>query len=155
MDKKNGTKGAAPTVKDAECPRCERLLSAPNITPQSDRYDRNIRKCSGWCEDCEAGYQMIQFEYYGRWNTSEYLIYHYVDGKSVPYGGWNKVVDLPNPPLVVTGPGGEYDKLMSLKEMEALLDKQGQQAMGIIQQLVGAVLDGKKRLKELKAQKNK
>ena len=141
MIAKNKVKGAAPTVKDAECPRCERLLSAPNIVPRPDRYNRELRECIGWCEDCDAGYRVVQFKYGNKWITHEYRFYGYENDKPKHYEGWHRVVDLPDAPLVLTGPGGDFDKAIEEYDLDDIGRKQLQQVKQILQDAIGAAIE--------------
>ncbi len=107
---------------DIVCPQCGVQLGwfRPWLI-DSDRYGREIRKYYGWCGNCDTGYVVIQFkEKYDRWIIHKYCYAIDVsDGTGVlPSTQWQTVNELPDPKAaVMLGPGGDYDKPVSIEEM--------------------------------------
>ena len=102
------------TQIDCACPACNQVLPYPVVIPLPDRYGRELRKYLGFCPACNIGCETIQFRRDGRWVIHKYQVYLYVT-KNVnepckPTGKWITLNDLPEPALIVTGPGGGFDK---------------------------------------------
>ncbi len=97
-------------IADVVCPVCFHSLEHAALEAQySDRYGRKKRKYYGWCLECNRWCEVEQFERAGRW-----LIHTFREGGSdreristmgVP---WQQLNEMPEPPPVVVGPGGDY-----------------------------------------------
>ena len=95
------------------CPQCSARLLGRSVSPAStDRYGRTTRRYFGWCIDCSAGFEVIQFRQGDKWAIHKYRYYAAVltGDKPIPARHWVVVADLPKPPLAVIGPGGDYDR---------------------------------------------
>ncbi len=92
-------------VKDVVCPVCYKPVDFPTMgVPVAYRYNKNIRRYFCWCEQCHAGYEVYQFERDGRWVIHKYQIHQTrAAGQAVTLN------ELPEAPVVLTGPGGVYD----------------------------------------------
>jgi len=103
------------TVDGCVCPQCYKPLKAPAITDGgADRYGRKLRSYAGMCFECRRGCRVVQFELDGKWLLHAYLPHRYEAGRFVGVGDWIEVNPLPDPPAVVTGPGGDFDKALNL-----------------------------------------
>jgi len=103
------------------CPQCYHHLPWPSIVDnETDRYGRKIRTYFGWCFKCSQGYEVIQFQKNDRWHVHKYQPYK-IAGENVmkPSGNWTVVNELPEPPFIVTGPGGDYDKASKIDEAKS------------------------------------
>ena len=106
---------ASLTVDGCVCPQCFRPLKAPAVTGGGiDRYGRRIRSYAGMCFECRQGCRVEQFEADGKWLIHSYLPHRYESGRFVGYGDWIEVNPLPEPPAILTGPGGDFDKAPDL-----------------------------------------
>jgi hypothetical protein len=118
------------TVTDVICPNCFQI--PPGVTlfnPVTDRYGRTTRSYFGWCIECHQGFEVVQYQQAGRWFIHKYRFWHAAmpEGLNVP-DWWNKVNELPDPPVVLTGPCGEYDQAIKekqIKTVDLLLKIQG------------------------------
>jgi len=106
-------------VTGVVCPRCiEQLSGYSIITEGPDRYGRYIREYFGWCIHCDTGFEVVQFKKDGRWPIHKYRYYAAKAGcKKIPPSEWTILNELPEPPAVVTGPGGDYDKAIELTKI--------------------------------------
>jgi len=92
-------------VRDVICPTCLKPLLAHSIFhDESDKYGRHIRRYMGWCCNCNCGFEVAQFEKEGRWFIHQFRYY----AQAVPKGDWQLITPLPEPPVVMTGPGEGY-----------------------------------------------
>lgn len=114
---------AAEGVPDCVCPLCFKPMANASMMALPDRYGRKIRKYFGFCPACRLGSRSIQFERDGRWIIHQYQIYDYVSefSHSPPKGKSVTLNDLPEPAPIVTGPGGEYDKQITLTKQNVML----------------------------------
>lgn len=137
------------TDRDAICLVCYRPLPTPIIMPYdfNDFSDLGykMRKYCGWCGSCNLGFEVIQFlrttddgrrtaenksgklNAGQRWAIWKYTIYAYKiiddvteEGKSIRLGGEIILNELPEPAPVVTGPGGDYNQFIEVKQAELL-----------------------------------
>ena len=109
------------TVDGCVCPQCYKHLRAPVVTEGGgDRYGRRMRSYAGMCFECLQGCRVTQFEQDGKWLINSYLPHRYEAGKFIGISDWIEVNPLPEPPAVVTGPGGDFDKAPDLSGNLAL-----------------------------------
>lgn len=93
------------------CPNCfKSLMGFCMLRSWRDRYARRLRQYMGWCLDCQTGSEVVQFLADEKWTIHKHRYYAVViqDGKTVPTGDWQTMNELPEPPAIVTGPGGDY-----------------------------------------------
>ena len=107
------------TVADAVCPVCFELLTVPSFLPiDHTRYTPELRRYFGWCFGCKRGFCVIQFKRGDRWVIHKYQAYVQTGKEKTehkPLGPWKILNELPDPPLVLTGPGGDFDTEMQIK----------------------------------------
>ncbi|HIJ67254.1 MAG TPA: hypothetical protein HPP51_03095 [Planctomycetes bacterium] len=112
------------TVPDVVCPVCCKLMPDPAVIYNYDRYGRRLRRYFCWCWQCEQGFEVEQFDSDGRWQIHRYrrYVYDLQSQACVPKGGFVKLHELPEPPAVLTGPGGDYDEPVDPDEVKILED---------------------------------
>ncbi|RKY08447.1 MAG: hypothetical protein DRP56_04130 [Planctomycetota bacterium] len=116
------------------CACCHKSINAfslfgPTVDPSSGLMRRMYL---GHCVRCGQSFEVEQFEADGAW-----LIYRYrIEG-----GQWYQLQSLPEPPLVTTGPGGEFTKTLSAPELD-LKTKQLLESFVEIQRSLCGVLHG-------------
>lgn len=94
----------------AVCPLCVCELTSFHVTsPQViDRHGITVRRYFGWCDGCGCGCEVEQFKVgRGRWFIHRWRAYSN-DDKPIA-GKWVLVRDMPVP-VIMTGPGGDYDR---------------------------------------------
>ena len=112
------------TVEGAVCPQCFKPLKAPSITPGGDDpYGRRTRSYAGFCFDCRTGCRVVQFERDGRWAINSYQPHRYENGAFIGVGDWIVVNPLPEPPLLTTGPGGDYTKHYTEDDIDRAIEQ--------------------------------
>lgn len=98
---------------------CFELLTVPTFLPVNNaRYIPEIRRYFGWCFGCKRGFCVIQFKRDGRWVIHKYQAYIQARGNKIEYmplGTWQILNELPEVPVVLLGPGGDYDRELQLK----------------------------------------
>lgn len=100
------------------CPHCYRPIRDCSMLPEKNtRAGYLTRTYYAWCESCKSGSEVVQFKTKGceRWHIHKFRQYEYeLNGdKPIAKEGWVIVQGLPQPPLVMTGPGGEFDEPIS------------------------------------------
>ena len=116
---KEETKQAAAGIV---CPKCfKELMGYSVISNEIDRYGRELRTYLGWCVSCKLGSEVVQFRD-EKWHIHKYRYCAVVieTDKSLLSGKWQIVNELPEPPAVVIGPGGQYDKPIDLNNIAIL-----------------------------------
>ncbi len=107
------------TVTDAVCPVCLELLTVPSFLPvDMARYIPDLRRYFGWCFTCNRGFCVIQFKRQTRWVIHKYQVYIQCGAektKHKPLGQEVILNELPDPPVVLFGPGGDFDTEMQIK----------------------------------------
>ncbi len=99
------------TVDGCICSQCYKPLKVPSVTVSPrDRYGTRLRHYNGFCFHCEQGCIVIQFERDSKWLIHSFNPLRYESGKFAGIGDWIVVNPLPEPPAVLIGPGGDYDK---------------------------------------------
>jgi len=109
------------TGLDIVCPKCFRPLEGYRIARQwTDRYDRQLRHYFGWCTNCNLGSEVIQFlagegtaiprPVSPRWCIHKHRYFAYIGNQSRASNEWQVWDLLPEAAVVVTGPGGDYDR---------------------------------------------
>ena len=113
----------AAIVPDCVCPACYKPLAYPRIESVADRYGRVMRRYFGFCSSCNLGSETIQFKRDERWVIHKYQVYTYVGQLThcQASGKWITMNELPEPAPVVIGPGGEYDKQITLTTQDVML----------------------------------
>jgi hypothetical protein len=123
------------TVPDVVCPICFKPLTCPAIVnDNTDRYGRRLRTYFGWCFECGVGNNVIQFYRYGRWIIHKYKHAHEKGPGRYKFDDyWTQLNEMPEPPLLLTGPGGDYDSPIdrdliadSLEMVQSTITKMGQ-----------------------------
>ncbi len=105
-------------VQGAVCPSCFRPLPYPHVHPEYSADGHTFRMVQGWCFNCHRGAIIIQFRgMAGKWHIHKFTAYDIADNIPIALDGgqWTVLCDLPpaqqpTPPVVQTGPGGEYIK---------------------------------------------
>ena len=106
-------------LADIICPRCYKPLSGYSMRDRGqDRYARELRCYMGWCTHCNLGSEVVQFLSGDRWTLHKWRYYAHIGLKNSPSTAWQVVTKLPDPPVVVTGPGGDYDKAYDPETIE-------------------------------------
>ena len=110
------------TVKqdDIVCLNCLRPLAGFSLSrTRRDRYGRVIRVYMGSCTACGLDVEVMQF--YApecpagpRWSVHKFRYWQRLvsEPQTSRPGYWQIVQELPEPPVAITGPGGEYDSAM-------------------------------------------
>ncbi len=100
------------TVDGCVCPQCYKPLKVPSVTDAgTNRYGIRVRDYNGFCFHCRRGCIVIQFAQDDRWLIHSFRPLRYESGTFVGFGpDWMIVNPLPEPPPVLNGPGGDYDK---------------------------------------------
>lgn len=106
------------TDRDIVCPECLIEIDGYSFDKNIEtRQGYSLRRYFGWCSKCERGFEVIQFKEAGqdRWSIHKYKIYGYAvsettNRKIIPNKDWKTLLELPEPPLVMMGPGGDYDE---------------------------------------------
>lgn len=135
------------TVKDVVCPDCFQCCSWPSVTrPTTDKYGRTTRTYYGWCEGCGWGFEVIQFEKSGRWIIHRYRYYDRADpsGTKGPARQWQVLAELPEAPVVMTGPGGDFCNPIELKseaQFDEAMKKILQNAQVTMNKLAGVLME--------------
>jgi len=134
-----------PTVqidKDVICPKCFKPLQHPVVTGlEIDRYKREMRTYYGWCFECEQGYLVIQFKREDRWVIHKYreAVLLEGSGQCCLKNNWRIMNELPEPALIVVGPGGDYDKQITpevttiLKSLQNIFEKISQNLKDVLE----------------------
>lgn len=105
------------TVDGCVCPQCFKPLKAPTVVNHpTDRYSPRTRSYTGMCFACRQGCRVFQFKRDGNWLIHRFQPHLYKSGAFVGYGDWIEVNPLPEPPAVLTGPGGDYDKPLDITD---------------------------------------
>ena len=114
-------------VKDAVCPVCFKPLVNPMVNeyPNGAKCKRPLRTYFAWCFNCNKGFEVIQFERERRWVIHKYQEYTVDDkeGKCRHIDDWTVLNEMPEAPLVMTGPGGDYVKEICGDDINKMLDK--------------------------------
>jgi len=102
-------------VRDVVCPKCFKDISESAVVLSGQkRYGRELRTYFGWCLDCQLGFEVIQFLQDEKWFIHKYRYYAASLDRPIPSKQWQLINDLPDAPVVVIGPGGDYDKQINL-----------------------------------------
>ncbi len=140
---------ASLTVEGCVCPQCFKLLKAPLVVDNgADRYGRHTRSYAGMCFECRQACRVLQFERDGKWLIHRHLPHRYESGAFASYGDWITVNPLPEPPAVLTGPRGDYDKALDITDdpvvhlLQSAFDVLSQSAKSF-----GELLEGIKQLR--------
>ena len=107
-----------PIDKQIICPKCYNCLTGYSLFKgEKDDSGRHTRHYMGWCSSCDIGFEVVQFKKDDKWHLQKYRYYAAVldIDKPVPAAGWVTLERVPEPPAVVTGPGGDYTKSWDLK----------------------------------------
>lgn len=105
---------------DVVCPECGRPIPLSTILwCGTDRYNKTTRRWLGGCLGCLRRYVVIEFLQDGKWLIHKYRYYE-VSAAKKPPGDWIILNELPEAPLVVVGPGSEYDTQIELEHVEVL-----------------------------------
>jgi len=106
------------------CPNCFRPAAEHHVgRPISDRYGRVLRSSLVWCAECGCDFEVVQFESEGKWPIHKFRCYTSV-GKGAAYqpsGKWHYIEDLPEAPVLLFGPGGDYDRQVSCNKLRRIL----------------------------------
>lgn len=104
-------------VNGCVCPQCYKHLRAPVVTDHpTDRYGPRTRSYAGMCFACRQACRVYQFEQDDKWLIHKHLVHRYESGTFIGIGDWIEVNPLPEPPAVLTGPGGDFDKPLDLSD---------------------------------------
>ncbi|MCE5184553.1 MAG: hypothetical protein LLF76_00310 [Planctomycetaceae bacterium] len=82
--------------------------------PAPDEYGRTIRSYIGYCDRCHSEFEVTQFQVGQLWPMHRCRL----DGQE-----WKVIQPLPEPPLVQTGPGGDFSRAYSTEQLEAIVEK--------------------------------
>jgi hypothetical protein len=90
------------------CPKCSQpLKSFTEHSNHNERFSITIRSIFGWCDKCNKGCEIEQFDKKSLWHTSRFRIFRKIAAK-ISAGLWQKITDLPIAAIVI-GPAKEYD----------------------------------------------
>ena len=132
-------------VRDVVCPKCFKDISEPAVVlSRPERYGTKLRTYFGWCLDCQLGFEVIQFLQDKKWFIHKYRYYAAALDKPIPSKQWQLVKNLPDAPVVVIGPGGDYDKHININAECFQLLKALQKALKSTSELLGYLLKAKK-----------
>lgn len=112
------------TVAGIICPMCHKPLAGYAILDnRTDRYGRQLRHYMGWCQHCRIGFEVIQFKAGDKWHVHKHRYYAAIStvGKALPLSSWQVVSELPQPPVVIIGQGGDFD-MQFTPEFSGLLE---------------------------------
>jgi hypothetical protein len=116
------------------CPQCSSPLPYP-IVDQSFHIDgQEYRSWWGYCFHCRKGFIAIQLRGLAAgWLLYKYLTYRLINNVPVADGQWIMVTPLletaakpviaPAPPVIQTGPGGDFTNQTDDKKLLAILEK--------------------------------
>ena len=107
---------------DVVCANCHEAINSFSLFgPTADPATGLMRRMYlGHCVRCGQSFEVEQFETGGIWKIYRYR----VEG-----GRWYQLQSLPEPPLVKTGPGGEFTKTLSSEQLDA-------KTQGLLEQFV-------------------
>ena len=96
------------------CPVCKNTIPFPHILPMQKltRYGIKIRSFFDWCFNCDQGVQSNEFLHNGVWVPSKWRSFMFDTEGKLLIKRWIIENELPAP-LVIVGPGGDYDKSYS------------------------------------------
>ena len=128
------------TDKDVVCPKCFKPLQGKSVLQTiPDRYGRKLRKYFGWCIENQAGFEVIQFLKDNHWHIHKYQLYRAISPNIYrPEKKWIVLNELPEPAPVVVGPGGDFDKQITLdvttilKNLQSILETTSQTIKNLI-----------------------
>jgi len=105
-----GRMSDAVIISDCVCPICIKPLNVANFIYQGeDEYGRTVRAYYGACNCRNDIFEVVQFRVGDRWLINKYRTFEKdEDGKNRPAEDWQTVTELPNAPLLLLGPGGEF-----------------------------------------------
>lgn len=112
-----GNKDQAQPASQVVCPHCfEPITSYTMYGVLEDRYGRITRNYFGWCDKCQTGYEVCQFDRDNKWHIHKFRYYASIQatGRNLPQQ-WRLVEQLPDAAAVVTGPGGDFDRPTEIK----------------------------------------
>lgn len=145
------------TVPDTVCPKCFKLLPGPTVLNESpDRYGRITRIYLGWCFDCKIGCEVIQFKRDDRWVIHKYQYYCQTSTfyAALPTHQWTTLNELPEPPVILQGPGGDYDQAIELRDTNISAMKTLKKAVDAIGAIIESLLQAMERKSENSNQNN-
>lgn len=125
---------ASLTLDGCVCSQCYKPLKAPVVTDAgTNRYGIRLRSYNGFCFHCRRGCIVVQFHQDDKWLIHSFMPLRYESGKFAGIGPDCIIVNpLPEPPPVLTGPGGDYVKVPDPACDPALAAVQGA-ASGLMQ----------------------
>jgi len=90
------------------CPECNQpLKSYSQHSHHNERFSLTTRTIFGWCDRCNKGCEISQFDKRDLWHTSGFRMFRKTRKGTNP-GVWQEVAELPVPPVVI-GPAKEFD----------------------------------------------
>lgn len=129
FDKDNELSGCK-QVPDVVCPNCFHPMEFPNLYGPAAYDGHCLRTYLGWCFRCNKGFQAIQYHdaASGRWIIHKYQGYMLRNNVPVHDDQWIMLNRLPEmtpaePPLVQTGPGGEYVKQITGEQLDIAIQQ--------------------------------
>ncbi len=139
VDPNEATHAQDLTVDGCVCPQCYRPLKAPSVADGgTNRYGVRVRDYNGFCFHCRRGCVVVQFKQDGKWLIHSFRPLRYESGKFVGFEpDWVEVTPLPEPPVVMTGPGGDFVKVPDPDYDPAFSAIQG--AAGFLRQATNAI----------------
>jgi hypothetical protein len=116
------------TDESTICPQCFRRIPSTVMPAENSRMGYLMRVYYGWCEGCNKGFEVVQFKRAAtannsiplainieadneRWHIHRYRPYR------LRYEVLVEVEALPDAPVVIKGPGGDYDEDIRDSEM--------------------------------------
>jgi len=144
--------GIQKTNTDVVCPQCLRPIMGYSLYGSIEETpSRAVRKYMGWCCNCNAGFEVVQFSQDGiKWFIRKFRYFAAVvpEGKKVPEKDWQIINQLPEPPaavpaepvvpVVMTGPGGDFTHVVEIKQSDMI--KQARDIAGALYQSLNVLL---------------
>ena len=96
------------SIEKVSCPICDDVLLSPGCLPvRFSERGLELRQCLGHCLCCGRVVQLVQFLDEGNWITNKY--------RFSSDEAWHVFKELPEPPVLAIGPGGEYVESITVK----------------------------------------
>lgn len=105
------------STEKVSCPVCsDDLLSSGCLPVQLSGCGVELRQCLGVCLCCGRTVHLLQFMDKGQWITSKYRFSDILQDESAGIlEAWQVAKELPEPPAVAIGPGGDYVENVNIK----------------------------------------
>jgi len=111
------------------CPVCGERMKVDILREAvHSRFPEQARRGYwGWCQRCQAGYQVELFRVPDGWRLHRYRLYGYIEATATAtpkaVGQWRLVEPLPDAPVLMIGPGGDYDRPVDGDQIDEVVEK--------------------------------